>query len=152
MRCSLGAFEDQEIIHVDDTVDPVRDLEIISEELRLKDIEFMERKLEDLEKTMKRSNDKQLKIEHECCQKVKSWLEAGKDVRLGEWKAADVEILNTFQLLTAKAVVYLVSSFIIAKEDFTIIEEELSKYLVFNYCASHVLHLDITLSYSFLTM
>jgi hypothetical protein len=34
--CSLGAFEDPDIIHVDDTVDPVRDLEVITEELRLK--------------------------------------------------------------------------------------------------------------------
>ncbi|KAI3744037.1 hypothetical protein L1987_57109 [Smallanthus sonchifolius] len=105
----LGAFEDPDIIHVDDSVDPVRDLEVITAELRLKDIEFMERRIEDLEKSMKRSNDKQLKIEHEVCLKVKTWLESGKDVRLGDWKAAEVEILNTFQLLTAKPVVYLVN-------------------------------------------
>uniref|UniRef100_A0A2P2KS39 Obg-like ATPase 1 n=1 Tax=Rhizophora mucronata TaxID=61149 RepID=A0A2P2KS39_RHIMU len=43
---------------------------------------------------------------------VKKWLKDGKDVRLGDWKAADIEILNTFQLLTAKPVVYLVSPFI----------------------------------------
>lgn len=41
---------------------------------------------------------------------VKTWLEEGKDIRLGDWKAADVEVLNTFQLLTAKPVVYLVSA------------------------------------------
>lgn len=40
---------------------------------------------------------------------VKAWIEDEKDVRLGDWKAADIEILNTFQLLTAKPVVYLVS-------------------------------------------
>ncbi|KAL6197106.1 hypothetical protein ACLB2K_032718 [Fragaria x ananassa] len=106
---STGAFEDPDIIHVDDTVDPVRDLEIISAELRLKDIEFMERRIEDVEKSMKRSNDKQLKVEHELCGRLKAWLEDGKDIRLGDWKAADVEILNTFQLLTAKPVVYLVN-------------------------------------------
>ncbi|KAF5944826.1 hypothetical protein HYC85_018903 [Camellia sinensis] len=103
----LRAFEDPDIIHVDDIVDPVRDLEVITEELRLKDLEFMERKIEDVEKSMKRSNDKQLKIELELCQRVKAWIEQGKDVRLGEWKAADIEILNTFQLLSAKPVVYL---------------------------------------------
>ncbi|KAK7831960.1 obg-like atpase 1 [Quercus suber] len=103
----LRGFEDPDIIHVDDSVDPVRDLETISEELRLKDIEFMERRVEDLEKSMKRSNDKQLKVEHELCLKVKAWITEGKDVRLGDWKAADIEILNTFQLLTAKPVVYL---------------------------------------------
>lgn len=41
---------------------------------------------------------------------VKAWLEEGKDVRFGDWKAADIEILNTFQLLSAKPVVYLVSN------------------------------------------
>ncbi|XP_066325814.1 obg-like ATPase 1 [Miscanthus floridulus] len=105
----LRAFEDAEITHVDDTVDPVRDMETISEELRLKDIEFMKKRLEDLEKSMKRSNDKQLKIEHELCERVIAHLEEGKDVRLGDWKAADIEILNTFQLLSAKPVVYLVN-------------------------------------------
>lgn len=40
---------------------------------------------------------------------VKASLQEGKDVRLGDWKAADVEFLNTFQLLTAKPIVYLVS-------------------------------------------
>lgn len=39
---------------------------------------------------------------------VVAHLEEGKDVRLGDWKAADIEILNTFQLLSAKPVVYLV--------------------------------------------
>jgi len=47
---------------------------------------------------------------------VKAWLEEGKDIRLGDWKAADVEILNTFQLLTAKPVVYLVSVFDFCKK------------------------------------
>ncbi|XP_024982382.1 obg-like ATPase 1 isoform X2 [Cynara cardunculus var. scolymus] len=99
----LRAFEDPDIIHVDDSVDPVRDMKVIAAELRLKDMEFIERRIEDLEKSMKRSNDKQLKVEHELC------LKEGKDVRLGDWKAADIEILNTFQLLTAKPVVYLVN-------------------------------------------
>nr|GEY05280.1 Obg-like ATPase 1 [Tanacetum cinerariifolium] len=89
----LRAFEDPDIIHVDDIVDPVRDLEVITAELRLK--------------SMKRSNDKQLKVEHELCLKVKAWLESEKDIRLGDWKAAEIEILNVFQLLTAKPVVYL---------------------------------------------
>ncbi|KAG5378464.1 hypothetical protein IGI04_026306 [Brassica rapa subsp. trilocularis] len=105
----LRAFEDPDIIHVDDIVDPVRDLETITEELRLKDIEFIKKKIEDVEKSMKRSNDKALKVELELLLKVKAWLEEGKDVRFGDWKAADIEILNTFQLLSAKPVVYLIN-------------------------------------------
>ncbi|KAG4159452.1 hypothetical protein ERO13_D02G175450v2 [Gossypium hirsutum] len=50
-----------------------------------------------------------LKIEHELCERIKAWLADEKDVRLGDWKLADIEILNTFQLLSAKPVVYLVN-------------------------------------------
>ncbi|GJR11786.1 OLA1 protein [Tanacetum coccineum] len=64
---SSCAFENPDIIHVDDIVDP--------------DIEFMERRNEDLEMSMKRSNDKQLKVEHELCLKVKAWLESEKVIR-----------------------------------------------------------------------
>ncbi|KZV39532.1 putative LRR receptor-like serine/threonine-protein kinase [Dorcoceras hygrometricum] len=132
----LRAFEDSDIIHVDDSVDPVRDLEVISSELRLKDLEFMERRIEDLEKSLKRSNDKQLKLEHELCFKgikdvdmpvnvvtfsarglphlrIEMWSKRHwrreKMLASVEWKAADIEILNTFQLLSAKPVVYLVN-------------------------------------------
>lgn len=103
------AFDDSDVIHVEDSVDPVRDLEIIHNELRLKDVEFMNREVEELEKQMKRSNDKQLKLTHEICMKVLNWLQEGNDVRLGDWKAADIDILNSFQLLSAKPVVYLVN-------------------------------------------
>eukprot|EP00270_Netrium_digitus_P021803 TRINITY_DN955_c0_g1_i1.p1 TRINITY_DN955_c0_g1~~TRINITY_DN955_c0_g1_i1.p1 ORF type:complete len:393 (-),score=133.45 TRINITY_DN955_c0_g1_i1:177-1355(-) len=103
------AFDDEDIVHVEDTVDPIRDLEIIHNELRLKDIEFLERIQEDQEKQLKRSNDKQLKLEHQCVLMVLDWLKEGKDVRLGDWKAADIELLIPLRLLTAKPVVYLVN-------------------------------------------
>lgn len=105
----LRAFDDSEIQHVEDTVDPIRDVELIHHELRLKDVEFVKRTIEDLEKVLKRSNDKQSKIELELCQKVLQWLESGKDIRMGDWKAAEIEILNTLQFLSAKSVVYLVN-------------------------------------------
>ncbi|GBG59216.1 hypothetical protein CBR_g32232 [Chara braunii] len=106
----LRAFDDPDVIHVEDSVDPVRDLEIVSEELRLKDREMMDKKLEELSKDMKRNpNDKEKKKELECCQKVVEMLEEGKDVRLGDWKADEILILNKFQLLSAKTVVYLVN-------------------------------------------
>ncbi|MCO5583581.1 hypothetical protein L7F22_037494 [Adiantum nelumboides] len=105
----LRAFDDPEVTHVEDSIDPVRDLEIITNELRLKDLEFMARRLEDIEKALKRSNDKQLKLELECCKKVEETLKDGHDVRLGDWKAADIEFINTFQLLSSKPIVYLVN-------------------------------------------
>ncbi|KAH7427405.1 hypothetical protein KP509_10G043200 [Ceratopteris richardii] len=105
----LRGFDDPEVTHVEDSVDPIRDLEIITNELRLKDLEFIGRRIEDIEKALKRSNDKQLKLELECCKKVEETLKDGHDVRLADWKTADIEFLNTFQLLTSKPVVYLVN-------------------------------------------
>lgn len=40
---------------------------------------------------------------------VRAWLQEGKDVRLGDWSAREIEILNSWQLLTAKPAVYLVN-------------------------------------------
>lgn len=75
------------------------------------DIEFVERRLEELQKVLKRSNEKVLKQELETQEKLLAWLKDGKDVRSGEWKALDVEFINTMQLLSAKPVVYLVSAY-----------------------------------------
>lgn len=69
----------------------------------------MERRLEEVQKLLKRSNEKLLKQELETQEKLADWLKAGKDVRAGDWKTLDVEFINTMQLLSAKPVVYLVS-------------------------------------------
>ncbi|GKA22864.1 paired amphipathic helix protein Sin3-like protein 2 isoform X1, partial [Tanacetum coccineum] len=54
-------------------------------------------------------NGKIIKMETVMILMVKTWLESEKDIRLGDWKAVEIEILNVFQLLTAKPVVYLES-------------------------------------------
>lgn len=59
-----GAFEDDDVTHVEGDVNPARDLDIISEELRLKDVEFLNTHLEKLEKLVIRGNDKKLKPEY----------------------------------------------------------------------------------------
>lgn len=59
-----GAFEDENVTHVEGEVNPVRDLDIISEELRLKDEEYLNSNLEKLERTVVRGNDKKLKPEY----------------------------------------------------------------------------------------
>lgn len=60
----LGAFDDEDIIHVEGNVDPVRDIEIIHEELRLKDEEMIVPIIDKLEKTAIRGGDKKLKPEY----------------------------------------------------------------------------------------
>ena len=59
-----GAFDDEDIIHVEGNVDPVRDIEIIHEELRLKDEELIAPIIDKLEKTAVRGGDKKLKPEY----------------------------------------------------------------------------------------
>lgn len=61
---TTGAFEDEDIVHVEGTVDPVRDIEIIHEELRLKDEEMIGPVIDKLEKTAIRGSDKKLKPEY----------------------------------------------------------------------------------------
>lgn len=60
----VGAFEDEDIIHVEGCVDPVRDIEIIHEELRMKDEEMIGPIIDKLEKTAVRGGDKKLKPEY----------------------------------------------------------------------------------------
>lgn len=59
-----GAFEDADVTHVEGEVDPVRDLDIISEELRLKDEDTLMKNLEKLEKLVVRGTDKKSKPEY----------------------------------------------------------------------------------------
>jgi len=109
VRC----FDDAEIIHVEGDVDPIRDLDIISEELRIKDIEFVEKALEALVKQTRRGGQslemKKLKEEQATVEKVLEMLKDGKDVRKGDWAPKEVETINPLFLLSAKPVVFLVN-------------------------------------------
>ena len=61
---TLGVFDDAEIVHVEGEVDPVRDLEIIREELMKKDEQYVEARLASLEKVVVRGGDKKQKPEY----------------------------------------------------------------------------------------
>lgn len=105
----IRIFEDTDVTHVEGAVDPVRDLEIVTEELLLKDIELIDKQVELTQRSMAHSKDKKKKAELETLIKVQQVLAEKKQIRLVEWKAADIEVLNTLQLLTAKPVVYIVN-------------------------------------------
>ncbi|KAK4638317.1 Obg-like ATPase 1 [Fulvia fulva] len=109
VRC----FDDAEIIHVEGDVDPIRDLDIISEELRIKDIEFVEKAHENLVKQTRRGGQslemKKLKEEQATVEKILEHLKAGKDVRKNDWSPKEVEVINPLFLLSAKPVVFLVN-------------------------------------------
>ena len=110
----IRIFEEQHVTHVEGDVDPIRDLDIISTELRLKDLQILESQLPKLEQVAQRvdkSKAKDVLVMKECIE----WLKQGKDIRSGEWKIADIPIINSFQLLTAKPIVYLIN---MSKEDY----------------------------------
>ncbi|CDS05214.1 hypothetical protein LRAMOSA07743 [Lichtheimia ramosa] len=103
----VRGFDNDDVTHVEDTVDPVRDLEIIQDELRLKDEEMLERQLSELSRAAKFPDRKQLKEHLDVVERVANFMAKGNDVRKGEWSFSDVNIINTLHLLTAKPMVYL---------------------------------------------
>ncbi|XP_053701861.1 obg-like ATPase 1 [Synchiropus splendidus] len=105
------AFDDEDIIHVEGCVDPVRDMEIIHEELRLKDEEMIAPIVDKLEKTAVRGNDKKLRPEYDIMMKVKNWVvEEKKPVRFyPDWNDKEIEVLNKYLFLTSKPMIYLVN-------------------------------------------
>ncbi|KAG8885283.1 hypothetical protein FRB97_001729 [Tulasnella sp. 331] len=117
----IRAFDDAEVIHVEGDVDPIRDMEIIKEELRLKDEDWVEKALANLKKTTRALNssslaDKAKREEIATVEKIlKVVKEDKKDVRKIDWNNKEVEIVNELQLLTAKPVIYLVN---LSEKDF----------------------------------
>uniref|UniRef100_A0A6G1S7E2 Obg-like ATPase 1 n=1 Tax=Aceria tosichella TaxID=561515 RepID=A0A6G1S7E2_9ACAR len=103
------AFEDEDVIHVEGEVNPVRDIEIINEELRLKDMEYVETHIEKMKRFVERGDKKDIKPEYDVLCKVKTVLEEKKAVRFGEWAATDIEILNRHLFITAKPMIYLIN-------------------------------------------
>eukprot|EP00128_Syssomonas_multiformis_P014503 Colp12_sorted_trinity150504_noHs@17264 len=104
------AFEEEDVTHVEGGVDPVRDLEIIHNELLLKDVEFAKNKVDSMARQCRSTSDKALKAEFEMAQKFHQWLsEENKDIRMGTWNAKEIEVLNELLFITAKPVIYLVN-------------------------------------------
>lgn len=109
-------FEDPDITHVEGDVDPIRDLDIINEELRLKDVEYFEKIFDECERMYVRGNDKKRKAEYEILSKIKKVLiEESRMIRYGDWNQADIEILNKHLFITAKSMIYLVN---LSEKDF----------------------------------
>ena len=101
VRC----FEDQNIIHVDGSVDPKRDIEIIDLELILADIESVGKRIERNEKHVK-AGDKKYAEENELLKKILAHLESGKSIRSMALSAEEKAAVDTFFLLTSKPVIY----------------------------------------------
>lgn len=109
VRC----FENDDIIHVEGSIDPARDIETINLELVLSDLELVERKIERSKKAMK--GDKKFAVEVDFFERVKEVLEAGKPARSMDLTDDEAAMLSTVALLTSKKVIYAAN---LSEDDF----------------------------------
>ena len=109
VRC----FEDENVVHVDVSVDPVRDMETINLELVFADLETVEKRIERNRKLQK-SGDKKLLSEAALLERMKAHLEGGKPVRTLTEDAEEQALIRQMFLLTSKPVIYVAN---IAEDD-----------------------------------
>ena len=102
----LRCFDNDNIIHVDNSIDPVRDKETIDIELQLKDLETVQKRLERVKRTAKTGN-KEAQVELEVLLKVEATLLEGKSVRSLEFSEKENEFVKPLQFITSKPVLYV---------------------------------------------
>lgn len=103
VRC----FEDDNIIHVENGIDPIRDIEIINVELAISDLEIVNGRIARISKKAQTNRDKEALTELETLQKAKDALEKGIPLRLIEFTNEELLLLKNFNLITIKPMIYL---------------------------------------------
>lgn len=104
----LRCFDDDNITHVDGTVDPVRDKEIIDYELQLKDLETVESRLAKTQKQAQTGGDKVAKMQYDVLRRIKEALDQGLPARSVKFETPDdIKFARELFLLTAKPVLYV---------------------------------------------
>ena len=101
----LRCFEDSDIIHVDGSVDPLRDLETINMELIYSDIEQVEKRIDKTQKLLK--GDKTLQAQLDLLNRILETLNEGKTARQVEMTDGEKEMLGDLNLLTLKPIIYV---------------------------------------------
>ena len=101
VRC----FENPNIVHVDGSIDPIRDIETINLELIFADIETVDKRLDKAKKMLKA--DKKYQVEIDCLERIKKHLEEEKPVRTLEFNEDEQEIIKEIMFLTAKPILYI---------------------------------------------
>lgn len=102
----LRCFDDDNVVHVDGNVNPVRDKEVIDIELQLKDLETVEKRIEKVAKAA-RTGDKESKKVLEILERYKNALESSKSARTVVLSEEERENVKDLQLLTDKPILYL---------------------------------------------
>ena len=110
----VRAFEDENIVHVEGSVDPVRDIETINLELILSDIEILDRRIDKTNKSLK-GGDKTFRTQLEFYERLREHLESGKCARAMSMTEDEIEMLADVSLLTLKPVIYAAN---VAEDDY----------------------------------
>lgn len=110
----VRAFEDSNIVHVDGSVDPIRDIETINLELILSDLEILDRRIDKTKKVLK-GGEKKYQSELEFLERLHDVLESGKTARSMEMTEDEKEMLADVSLLTLKPVIYAAN---VAEDDY----------------------------------
>jgi len=104
----LRAFKNEKIINVQNDIDPVKDREILDTELMLKDMDTIEKRLQNVESDA-RSGKKEILRELEVLKKIKGFLQDGLILTDQNWNEEELKITNGYQLLTMKPRLYLLN-------------------------------------------
>ncbi len=103
VRC----FEDEDITHVEGTVNPTRDIEIIETELMLADLESLEKRMPAVEKRLKGQKDTDLLLQYELIKRCVECLREGQPARTIDLKIEEEKAFQGLQLLTSKPILYV---------------------------------------------
>src|SRR6476469_2580720 len=103
----LRCFDDDNVVHVDGSVNPVRDKEIIDAELQLKDLESVEAKIKKFEKLAKTGTDKEAVKTYNVLSRIKAALEGGQSARSVSLEENELPFIADLHLLTVKPVLYV---------------------------------------------
>jgi ribosome-binding ATPase len=103
VRC----FADPNVIHVDGSVDPLRDISVIDTELIFADLDTVNKRFSNLQKAAKAGSDKKASAMMSVLEPVRAALEAGKPVRALNLSHEELELIHEFHLITAKKVMYV---------------------------------------------
>ena len=121
VRC----FDDENIIHVEEGTDPIRDIEIINLELSISDLEIIDGRIGSIKKKAETNRDKEALVELEILNKAKEALEKGIPLRLIDFSKEELLCIKNFSLITIKPVIYLAN----VKEDELVTENKYVKQI-----------------------
>jgi len=101
----VRAFEDEAVYHVDGSVDPLRDIDMVNGELLFHDMFFIEKRLERIESTLKKAKDEKQQKEHELLVKLRQHLESEKPLRLLELAHEEDMLIRSYPFITRKELI-----------------------------------------------